>query len=41
MVLHEIANLGPSGLAGSIPAVGVLFEKWKNTKSLYFHYDKY
>ena len=23
MVLHEIANLGPSGLAGSIPAVGV------------------
>ncbi len=23
MVLHEIANLGPSGLAGSIPALGV------------------
>ena len=27
MVLHEIANLGPSGLPGSIPGVGVLNEK--------------
>ena len=24
VVLHEIANLGPSGLAGPIPAGGVL-----------------
>ena len=27
MVLHQIANLDPSGCAGSIPAQGVLYEK--------------
>ncbi len=27
MVLHEIANLDPSGCAGSIPAQGVFNEK--------------
>lgn len=37
MVLHEIANLGPSGLAGSIPAVGVfpIYDRFLNNISLY------
>ena len=34
MVLHEIANLGPSGLAGSIPALGVFKMRKKTFFSL-------
>ena len=30
MVLHEIANLGPPGLPGSIPGVGVQKEVYEN-----------
>ena len=32
VVLHEIANLGPSGLAGPIPAGGVYFPSTKKFK---------
>ena len=36
MVLHEIANLGPPGLAGSIPAVGVELVLSEHHKKLVF-----